>query len=193
MINLLISALALAGAVSASPFPQNFCPAGCDVIVTEHPNPDPHQTYFFQQMTKPHSCAGNPGCEISKSEVEGNVVSFGASISGAGWNQRPASRSRSTRSRVRCKPATATRTTPSASSGRTRQHPCTRSTTSLNRCCLPGPYAPRRHHLAERGWLERQNGGVTVSGGPQSWPFGNQHLGIVPDMDEIPPRTAGKV
>ncbi|CRK44053.1 hypothetical protein BN1723_005970, partial [Verticillium longisporum] len=83
MINFLISALALAGAVSASPFPQNFCPAGCDVIVTEHPNPDPHQVYFFQQMTKPHSCAGNPGCEISKSEVEGNVVSFGASISGA--------------------------------------------------------------------------------------------------------------
>ncbi|KAF3352871.1 40S ribosomal protein S14 [Verticillium dahliae VDG1] len=90
MINFLISALALAGAVSASPFPQNFCPAGCDVIVTEHPNPDPHQVYFFQQMT-------------------------------------------------------------------------------------------------------RQNGGVTVSGGPQSWPFGNQYLGIVPDMDEIPPRTAGKV
>ncbi|KAM0506853.1 hypothetical protein ACHAPB_002921 [Verticillium nonalfalfae] len=238
MINLLVSALALAGAVSASPFPQNFCPAGCDVIVTEHPNPDPHQTYFFQQMTKPHSCAGNPGCEISKSEVEGNVVSFGASISGAGWISAGLEVSQYEESgEVQTCYGDPDDTIcvfwRTASTMYTVNH-------QSNRCCLPGPYAPvvitspnaggvgsasicgRNEQCKDKGYsywnnsesislftrcpilgwnvltwilitVERQNGGVTVSGGPQSWPFGNQHLGIVPDMDEIPPRTAGRV
>ncbi|KAM0632912.1 hypothetical protein ACHAPW_004247 [Verticillium nonalfalfae] len=165
-------------------------------------------------MTKPHSCAGNPGCEISKSEVEGNVVSFGASISGAGWISAGLEVSQYEESgEVQTCYGDPDDTIcvfwRTASTMYTVNH-------QSNRCCLPGPYAPvvitspnaggvgsasicgRNEQCKDKGYsywnnMERQNGGVTVSGGPQSWPFGNQHLGIVPDMDEIPPRTAGRV
>lgn len=48
--------LAVAGISMAMPNPHNYvsngqCPAGCDAIVTESQNPDPHQLYFFQRMT----------------------------------------------------------------------------------------------------------------------------------------------
>lgn len=33
--------------------------------------------------------------------------------------------------------------------------------------------------------MERQNGGVTIEGGPRDWPFGSEFAGIVPDFDEL--------
>ncbi|KAM0326761.1 hypothetical protein ACHAQA_006635 [Verticillium albo-atrum] len=219
MISFFTSAIALAGVVSAIPHPQNYvsngqCPAGCDSITTEHENPDPHQVYFFEQMTKPHNCAGNPGCEISKSEVEGITVSLSASVSGAGWITAGFEVSEYEES-GEVQTCYGDPGDTICVFWRTANTMYTVNSQS-NQCCRAGPKSPkiitspnaggigsssicgRNEQCKDKGYsywnnMERQNGGSTVVGGPQSWPFGNKYVGIVPDLDEIPPPAAAKV
>ncbi|KAH7007042.1 hypothetical protein EDB80DRAFT_880555 [Ilyonectria destructans] len=82
--------LALVGISMAIPNPHNYisnaqCPAGCDAIVAESQDPDPHQLHFFQRMTDPNQCGSDGGREITKSEGEGQSIGIHSGISGAGW------------------------------------------------------------------------------------------------------------
>ncbi|KAF7548808.1 hypothetical protein G7Z17_g6808 [Cylindrodendrum hubeiense] len=202
---------ALVGISIAIPNPQNYvssgqCPAGCDVIITENDNPDPHQAYFFQQVTSNHQC-GNEGCEISKSETEGHTVGFHADASAGGWISAGFDVSEYVESGE-----------VQTCYGEAGDTICvfwraanTMYTVNIqsNMCCRAGDKSPmvitspnvnnlgsgsicgrneQCHTIDHSYWnnMERQNGGVTVAGGPQEWPFGNDFAGIVPDLDEMP-------
>ncbi|KAH7127871.1 hypothetical protein B0J13DRAFT_453966 [Dactylonectria estremocensis] len=206
-----VTLLALAGVSIAMPNPQNYvsngqCPAGCDSIISENDNPDPHQLYFFQQMTSNHQC-GTEGCEISKSDVQGQTVSVHADVSAGGWISAGFEVSQYEESgEVQTCYGEAGDTI--CVFWRTANTIYTANIQS-NVCCRAGDKSPivitspnknevgsgsicgRNEQCHTKGhsyWnnMERQNGGVTVAGGPQEWPFGNTYAGIVPDLDEVP-------
>ncbi|KAF4984000.1 hypothetical protein FZEAL_705 [Fusarium zealandicum] len=65
--------------------PEIACPICRLEVISESDNPDPHQNYHFQQMTNNLMCGKGSGCEISKSQVEGQGVSLSASVTGIDW------------------------------------------------------------------------------------------------------------
>ncbi|KAF5671268.1 hypothetical protein FHETE_4238 [Fusarium heterosporum] len=203
--------LTVALATLASARPQgigtssNMCPPGCATSKTsEHDHPDPHQLYYFEQMT----CGKNGGCEISKSETEGQSVSLSASVSGDGWISAGFEVSEYTESgEVQTCYGEAGDTicvfwrTANTMYGVSRQAmkccqndgaPYDTTITSPNKDNLGSSAICGRneqcHSKGHSYWnnMERSNGGVTVSGGPQEWKWGGDLTGLVPDSDEIP-------
>ncbi|KAH7263722.1 hypothetical protein BKA59DRAFT_449915 [Fusarium tricinctum] len=188
---------------------SNACPPGCATFTTsEDSNPDPHQLYHFQQMTNNHQCGKNGGCEISKSEVEGETVSLSASISGDGWISAGFEVSKYTESgEVQTCYGEPGDTicvfwrTANTIYGIQRQplkccakdgNPYRTTITSPNSGNLGSSAICARneqcHGKGHSYWnnMERSNNGVTVEGGPQEWKFGGDLTGLVPDSDEIP-------
>ena len=147
---LLPSVFAIVGTSLA--FPQNSfgssgqCPTGCaNVVVTENDNPDPHQAYFFQQMTVSKSkkacfCPSwynvlkrittNAEAMVVVRSLEARQKAMGLVfmlILAAMAGYPLALRSQSTRSQERYRLAMVTQETPSAYSGDLPRL-CTRST-----------------------------------------------------------------
>ncbi|KAF5027836.1 hypothetical protein F66182_63 [Fusarium sp. NRRL 66182] len=207
--------LALVSITNAIPAPQgigtssNMCPPGCEnEDVFESDNPDPHQVYFFQQMTEPHHCGKNGGCEISKSEVEGKGTSVSASASGAGWISagfEVVSYSESGEVQtcygnpedvicVYWRTAHTMYTVMSQGLKCCQKDgaPSPKVITSPNASGLGSTAICGRndqcHGVGHSFWnnMEKHNGGVTWAGPAQKWPFGNKLTGLIPDSDEIP-------
>ncbi|CAF3453605.1 unnamed protein product [Fusarium graminearum] len=212
-----ITTIALAAIANAMPqgigTGSNACPPGCKTKdVFESKTPDPHQTYFYQQMTNNHQCGKNGGCEISKSEVEGQSVSLSASISGDGWISAgfEVSEYQESGEAQTCygEPGDTIcvwwRTANTMYTVDVQYYKCCQKSGGLTPQVITSPNSNNQgssaicgrneqcHTKGHSYWnnMERSNGGVTVSGGPQEWKFGGDLTGLVPDSDEIPEAKA---
>ncbi|KAL6855554.1 hypothetical protein ACO1O0_006703, partial [Amphichorda felina] len=147
------------------------------------------------------------GCEIARSETEGQSVSVSASISGNGWisagfEVSEYEESGETQACSGNRGETICVFWRAAYTAYTVQRqpkvcceiegdPVHKVITSPNKNGLGSAAICGRnrqcHSKGHSYWnnMERQNKGATLEGGPQEWHWGNKYLGIVPDIDEV--------